>query len=45
MDFENKWEPEESDDEYENEYIQHEVLPQDIDQEFRNNVLNVKHIL
>ena len=46
MDFENKWEPEESDDEYEEEeYIQNEVLPPDVDQEFRNNVMNVKHIL
>jgi hypothetical protein len=46
MDFENKWEPEDSDDEYEEEeYIQNEVLPPDVDQEFRNNVLNVKHIL
>lgn len=45
MDFGNKWEPEESDNEYEDEYVQNEVLPQDVDQEFRNNVLNVKHIL
>jgi hypothetical protein len=46
MNFENKWEPEESDGEYdEEEYIQNDIMPQEVDQEFRNNVLNVKHIL
>ncbi len=46
MDFENKWEPEESDDEYEEEeYLQNEVMPPEVDPEFRNSVLNVKHIL
>ncbi len=46
MDFENKWEPEESEEEYEEEeYIQNEVAPPQINEEFRNNVLQLKHTL
>lgn len=43
MNYENKWEPDESDDEY--EYIQNEISPPEVNEEFRNNVLNIKHIL
>lgn len=41
-----KWHPEESDDDYEDdEYVPNEVSPPDVDETFRKNVLNVKHIL
>lgn len=41
-----KWQPDESDDEYEDEeYVQNEVSPPDVNEQFRNNVLNVKHML
>jgi hypothetical protein len=40
-----KWQHNESDDEYEEEYIQNEVSPPEIDINFRNNVLNVKHLI
>lgn len=41
-----KWQPDEYDDEYEDEeYVPNEVSPPDVDETFRNNVLNVKHIL
>ena len=45
MDMINKWAPNESDDEYDDEYIANEVPPASINDEFRNNVLNIKHIL
>jgi hypothetical protein len=38
-----KWQSDESDNE--DEYLQNEILPNDIDNEFRNSVLNVKHVL
>lgn len=41
----NKWSPDESDDEYDEEYITNEIPPASISDEFRNNVLSVKHIL
>lgn len=44
MEFD-KWQQDESDDEYDEDYIQNEVLPPAINEEFRNNVLNLKHIL
>lgn len=42
-----KWQPDESDEEYEEdeEYQQNEVLPPEVDENFRNNVLNVKHMI
>jgi hypothetical protein len=41
-----KWQPDEYDEEYEDEeYEQNEILPPDIDENFRNNVLNIKHIM
>jgi hypothetical protein len=41
-----KWQPDESDEEYEDEeYVQNEVSPPDVSEQFRNNVLNVKHML
>ena len=41
-----KWHPEESDDDYEDdEYVPNEVSPPDVDETFRKNVLDVKHIL
>lgn len=42
--FENKWNPEESDDDYE-EYMQNEVPPPELDEKFKQNVLDVKHNL
>jgi hypothetical protein len=39
------WNREESDEEYEDEYEQNEVAPPEIDDEFKNGVLNVKHRL
>lgn len=42
MNFENKWQPDESDSEYDDD-ISNEVSPPDIDQNFRSNVLNLKH--
>lgn len=44
MNFENKWQPNESDSEYEDDVL-NEVPPQDIDQKFRDNVLDIKHII
>jgi hypothetical protein len=40
-----KWQENDSDDEYDDEYVQNEVSPPTINEEFRNNVLNLKHIL
>lgn len=45
MDFSNKWTPEESDDEYEDDYTINEIPPPDIDDDFKNNILNIKHII
>jgi hypothetical protein len=45
MDIINKWAPDDSDEEYDEEYSVNEVPPPSINEEFRNNVLNVKHIL
>jgi hypothetical protein len=45
MDLDDKWVADESDDEYDDEYITNEIPPQDINNEFRNNVLNIKHII
>ena len=45
MDIINKWAPDDSDEEYDDEYTINEVPPPSISEEFRNNVLNVKHIL
>jgi hypothetical protein len=46
MNFENKWNSEDSDGEEEDEtYIQNEIAPPEISEEFRNNVLNLKHII
>jgi hypothetical protein len=38
----NMWETD-SDDDYNDEIIQNDVSPPDIDSEFRNNILNIKH--
>lgn len=45
--MENLWKREESDDEYENddEYEQNEISPPEIDDKFKNNILNIKHML
>lgn len=45
--FNDKWSPDESDELYESdeEYIQNEVLPPELDEEFRKDVLEVKHNL
>jgi hypothetical protein len=41
-----KWRSDESEDEYEEEdYVQNELPPPDVNDTFRENVLNVKHIL
>ena len=40
-----KWQDNESDDDYDEEYAQNEVSPPTINNEFRKNVLNLKHIL
>jgi hypothetical protein len=42
-DNENKWD--ESEEEYDDDYVQNEVSPPEINQEFSNNILNVKHSL
>ena len=40
------WQPEDSDEEYDDtDYVPNEVSPPDVDENFRHNVLNVKHIL
>lgn len=44
--MEDMWKRDESDDEYEDEeYQQNEEVPVDIDEKFKNDVLNVKHKL
>ena len=45
--MENLWKREESDDEYENddEYEQNEISPPEIDDKFKSNILNIKHML
>jgi hypothetical protein len=45
MDISNKWIADDSDDEYDEEYIINEVPPPDINDEFRKNILGIKHIL
>jgi hypothetical protein len=35
------WESDESD----NEYVQNEIMPPDIDEEFKNDIVNLKHII
>lgn len=45
MDFENKWQSDDSDSDYDDEYQVNEVAPQDIDENFKNDVLNIKHMI
>ena len=41
----NKWTDSDSDEEYDDEYIQNETMPESINKEFSDNVLKVKHTL
>jgi hypothetical protein len=43
--MEELWKRDESDEEYEDEYDHNEVAPPEIDNNFRENVLNIKHLL
>ena len=43
--FSNKWVSDDSDEEYDEEYVVNEIPPPDIDEKFRKDVLDIKHNL